>query len=464
MSDGKAFSVNPPKILPSSVRSAYLAEQIRKAESGDKDAKHEMTTKLKVIGLSEKVKFNAIMVDSDYLVYNEANGRLNEWDDFSKKREENMYVFAGTDRTQQEAHNILLELVTGENGKSNLINDIITEGEITHPLFVTHDGVVIDGNRRLRAHRENAATPDLEYSTRFIPVYICSPTYTQAQLKGIESVCSHKKDAKIEWSNESKALDAWLAFSIDCKNIEKAAKQHPIYKDFESHSKFMESVRIGEVIEKFRKFMGADCPKNIGSLKAYQVFKNFAAGYKSFLKEGNVLAGNIWLKVQFQRLDVQKDIPSRENQYDKIVREGTMDTLKWKEEMEKKGLLPKSGTATDLFAILDDEAKKKNEASSEVAVLEEDNIFSDRYDDEMIDHFNNWSKVEKKREIGTKDKDVDLEFAVEIVNNCKYLRNHGDQRKGYGVNTASVLHKCNEALAMLNIITRKITDGDWGRE
>jgi hypothetical protein len=225
------------------------------------------TLPIPINGMGRK-EHQAWKVDPDCLIYNTLNGRLNAYNENFDADGATFVSKCDTAEKQQWAH----EKLEKEMNYESLLDIIEIDNALHIPIVVTSDGVVIEGNRRLRIFRELRAKNTTHFQHHRIPAVILEDSLSDQQLGEIERYFSTRVDGKADWTNESKALECLQLYrsNTDETVVEQhAANQHIKY------SQFMNYVRIAEVMLAYCKFCGEPNNTNLATdLKQWQSFSD----------------------------------------------------------------------------------------------------------------------------------------------------------------------------------------------
>lgn len=220
-------------------------------------------------GDAELRRVTAKWVSPDFLIYNSANNRLNDARRNFKVNEE--AAASDTIEEQQEAHTALWRKVFVGNDDNIILKILEIDKQLTQPLFITCDGRVIEGNRRLRCIREMQADPGAKFNTRRIPVVVLPDECTAEEEKSVEDYFEKRAEGKVHHSNEALCLGIFRDICLHDNNVETAHKaRNTSSLKFADYKK---KGQIGSLLMEYLEFTGN--PGNTSEIEGMNAYRAF---------------------------------------------------------------------------------------------------------------------------------------------------------------------------------------------
>ena len=162
----------------------------------------------------KNIELNKVQLPIGLPVYRMANGRTSiEQLAYLKRSQQSADFFSKgeeSEEAQRAQHEILSILAKQGSDSVAIIAKILKEGHQTYPLWITHRGVVVNGNRRLAAMRDLYAEDSKRFARYATVECAILPNLTPDQIEELE--------LRLQVAPETKLPYGWVH---DCLLIEK---------------------------------------------------------------------------------------------------------------------------------------------------------------------------------------------------------------------------------------------------
>ena len=226
-------------IAKSNISTIDRSSRIRKIKSL-LETKKNIIGQFPVIHNGQTAKYPVIYLDIDFPVYNMMNGRTMDTQEyFIKKNAKKENFFSSgqeSNSAQKEQHCLLVNEADSRSKDHNVFTEFkkVKKFDPSNPIIITHDGVIINGNRRVSTMRElyYGEGGVAKYGNfESIPCAIVEKVLSEKEFTQLEDQIQIKKDLKQEyrWTNILKKIqrENKLGFTIEeiARNMGKEASE-----------------------------------------------------------------------------------------------------------------------------------------------------------------------------------------------------------------------------------------------